>query len=406
MIHEDVIKLSDNTTKIFNTEETVRSKDTRLFLGKNSSNRNIQTYHAPKYPWILEFAEQLRAIGNWSKNEIDLSKEKKDFDSLSKAGRHIFEKGLKFGIALDSCAGRSPLRLFSEGGLSNNPEWELYLTNHQNNELLHSESYTEMVRAIFNDVDDFIESIITDEHVLKRADSILKELDVITDILNRREANLTAWDAGWQNTVFHKASNSDNFINDKLIKKCIYKSAIILNMFEGIRFFATFVTAWSFSEQPEKLLAGSSNIFKLIARDEMIHLDVFQKVIKLLRTSKEEGFLEVVEEMEDEIYELFRTAHKEEMDWIEHLFSKGSPLIGMNETILKEYMDYIFAVRITNIGMDPNIIGLKIKTNPLPWVDNYLDSSHIKSAPQEIESVNYVAAIDSSLDEDFTLEDL
>ena len=161
MIREDVIKLSDNTTKIFNTEETVRSKDTRLFLGENSSNRNIQTYHAPKYPWILEFAEQLRAIGNWSKNEIDLSKEKKDFDSLSKAGRHIFEKGLKFGIALDSCAGRSPLRLFSESGLSNNPEWELYLTNHQNNELLHSESYTEMVRAIFNDVDDFIESILT-----------------------------------------------------------------------------------------------------------------------------------------------------------------------------------------------------------------------------------------------------
>ena len=405
MIHEDVIRLEGNTTKIFNTEETVRSKDTRLFLGENSSNRNIQTYHAPKYPWILEFAEELRALGNWSKNEIDLSKEKKDFDSLSKAGRHIFEKGLKFGIALDSCAGRSPLRLFSESGLSNNPEWDLYLTNHQNNELLHSESYTEMVRAIFNDVDDFIESIITDDFVLQRAESILKELDKVTDILNRRDANLTAWDAGWQNTVFHRSDDED-FINDNLVKKCIYKSAIILNMFEGIRFFATFVTAWSFSEQPEKLLAGSSNIFKLIARDEMIHLDVFQKVIKLLRTSEEEGFFEVVNEMEDEIYELFRTAHKEEMDWIEHLFSKGSPLIGMNETILKEYMDYIFAVRMTNIGMDPDIIGLKLKTNPLPWVDNYLDSSHIKSAPQEIESVNYVAAIDSSLDEDFTLEDL
>ena len=405
MIKEDIIKLRDNTTKIFNTGETVRSKDTRLFLGENSSNRNIQTYHAPKYPWILEFAEELRALGNWSKNEIDLSKEKKDFDSLSKAGRHIFEKGLKFGIALDSCAGRSPLRLFSESGLSNNPEWELYLTNHQNNELLHSESYTEMVRAIFNDVDDFIESIITDDFVLQRAESILKELDKVTDILNRREANLTAWDAGWQNTVFHRSDDED-FINDNLVKKCIYKSAIILNMFEGIRFFATFVTAWSFSEQPEKLLAGSSNIFKLIARDEMIHLDVFQKVIKLLRTSEEEGFFEVINEMEEEIYELFRTAHKEEMDWIEHLFSKGSPLIGMNEPILKEYMDYIFAVRMTNIGMDPDVIGLKLKTNPLPWVDNYLDSSHIKSAPQEIESVNYVAAIDSSLDEDFTLEDL
>jgi ribonucleoside-diphosphate reductase beta chain len=94
------------------------------------------------------------------------------------------------------------------------------------------------------------------------------------------------------------------------------------------------------------------------------------------------------------------------MNWIEHLFSLGSPLIGMNETILKDYMNYIFAVRITNIGMNPERIGVKIKTNPLPWINNYLDSSHIKSAPQEIESVNYVAAIDSSLDEDISLEDL
>jgi len=155
--------------KIFSLGETVNSKRTKLFLGEDSCNRNIQTYHDPKYPWILEFAEEMRAIGNWSKNEIDLSKEKSDFDGLDEAGRHIYESGLKFAITLDSCAGRAPLQLFNNGGISNNPEWELYITNHQNNELLHSESYTEMVRAIYNDVDVFIESIIDDEHIQKRA---------------------------------------------------------------------------------------------------------------------------------------------------------------------------------------------------------------------------------------------
>jgi len=383
--------------KIFNLGTTVKSKETRLFLGDNVSNRNIQTFHDPKYPWILEFAEEMRAIGNWSKNEIDLSKEKADFDSLDKAGRHIFENGLKFAIALDSCAGRGPLQLFNDSGISNNPEWELYLTNHQNNELLHSESYTEMVRAIFNDVDTFIESIIQDEFVQKRAESILGTFDSATDTLDKYQANIAC--AEHDATIPFLLSGND-------LKKAIYKSAMVLNMFEGIRFFATFVTAWSFSEQPVKLFSGSSNIFKLIARDEMIHLDVFQKVIKLLRTDREEGFVEVAEEMEDEMYELFSTAYSEENEWIDHLFSMGSPLIGMNAAILKEYMDYIFAIRMTNIGMDPSKLGLKIKNNPLPWVDNYLDSSHIKSAPQEIESVNYVAAIDSSMDEDFDMEDL
>jgi ribonucleoside-diphosphate reductase beta chain len=138
----------------------------------------------------------------------------------------------------------------------------------------------------------------------------------------------------------------------------------------------------------------------------MIHLDVFQKVLKMLRTDESEGFVEVALAMEQEMYELFESAYVEETDWIDHLFSKGSPLIGMNAAILKEYMDYIFAVRMTNIGMDPKKLGLVLGKNPLPWIDNYLDSSHIKSAPQEIESVNYVAAIDSSQDEDFDLDDL
>jgi len=387
--------------KLFNLGTTVRSKDTRLFLGNNVSNRNIQTFHDPKYPWILEAAEEMRAIGNWSKNEIDLSKEKKDFDSLDEAGRHIFEKGLKFAIALDSCAGRGPLELFNNSGISNNPEWELYLTNHQNNELLHSESYTEMVRAIFNDVDQFIDSIIQDEYVQQRAETILSEFNDSTTTLDQHQANLTCIDHGIAIPMLPFPG-----INNAELRKAIYKSAMVLNMFEGIRFFATFVTAWSFSEQPVKLFAGSSNIFKLIARDEMIHLDVFQKVLKMLRTDKEEGFVEIVQDMEEEMYDLFEVAYIEEMSWVDHLFSKGSPLIGMNAAILKDYMDYIFVVRMTNIGMDPTKLGLSLKTNPLPWVDNYLDSSHIKSAPQEIESVNYVAAIDSSLDEDFSLDDL
>jgi ribonucleoside-diphosphate reductase beta chain len=387
--------------KLFKLGTTVKSKETRLFLGDNVSNRNIQTFHDPKYPWILEAAEEMRAIGNWSKNEIDLSKEKNDFDSLTEAGRHIFEKGLKFAIALDSCAGRGPLQLFNDAGISNNPEWELYLTNHQNNELLHSESYTEMVRAIFNNVDEFIDSIIQDEYVQKRAESILSEFNDSTTTLDEHQANITCRAHGIAEPMLPFPG-----VNNAELRKAIYKSAMVLNMFEGIRFFATFVTAWSFSEQPVKLFAGSSNIFKLIARDEMIHLDVFQKVLKMLRTDKEEGFVEIVQDMEDEMYTLFEVAYEEEMSWVDHLFSKGSPLIGMNAAILKEYMDYIFAVRITNIGMDPSKLGLSIKTNPLPWVDNYLDSSHIKSAPQEIESVNYVAAIDSSLDEDFSLDDL
>jgi len=384
--------------KIFTLGETVNSKRTNLFLGEDSCHRNIQTYHDPKYPWILNFAEEMRANGNWSKNEIDLSKEKRDFESLCDAGKHIYESGLKFAITLDSCAGRAPLQLFNNGGISNNPEWELYITNHQNNELLHSESYTEMVRAIYNDVDSFIESIPGDQYIQKRAISILATFDWATNIFDKMDANNTAINNGKQK-LFPE-------VDERMVKKAIYKSAVTLNMFEGIRFFCTFVTNWSFSEQPVKLMQGSSNVFKLIARDEMIHLDVFQRILQLLNTDKSEGFVEIAKELEEDVYEMFAIGYKEEMDWVEYLFSKGSPLIGMNEDILKAYMDYIFAVRLINIGLDPSRLGLELGDNPLPWIDNYLDSTNVKAAPQEIESVNYIAAIDLSKDEDFSLDDL
>tara|TARA_B100001245_G_scaffold81654_1_gene58625 strand:+ start:23373 stop:24536 length:1164 start_codon:yes stop_codon:yes gene_type:complete len=386
-------------SNIFSLGDTVNSKKTRLFLGPDSGHRNIQTYHDPKYKWILDFAEELRAIGNWSKNEIDLSKDKTDFDSLDEAGRHIYEAGLKFAITLDSMAGRAPLQLFNNGGLSNNPEWELYITNHQNNELLHSESYTEMVRAIYNDIDDFVESIIDDEYIQKRATSLLSAFDWSNSVFEKMEANETSIKNGGKK-IYKE-------VNEKMIKTAIYKAALAFNMFEGIRFFATFVTNWSFSEQPVKLMTGSSNIFKLIARDEMIHLDVFQRVLMLLRSDKNEGFKEIIKDLDDETYDMFKVAYEEEMEWIEYLFSKGTPLIGMNAQILKDYIDYIFWVRMKNIGLNPKKIGLNDQLfNPIPWVDNYLDSSNVKSAPQEIESVNYIAAIDNSKDEDFALDDL
>ena len=384
-------------SKIFELGDTVRSKDTTLFLGENSDHYNIQTYHDPKYPWIMEYAEEMRKVGNWSKNEIDLSKEKTQYDQLDEASRHIYEAGLKFAITLDSCAGRGPLQLFVENGISHNPEWECYINNHQTNEVLHSESYTEMVRALYNDVNVFIDAIIDDEQIQKRATSILGVFDEVTEVFDQ-----------WQtNRVMKRNGKKAPFtVTERDVKKAIYKSAIVLNLFEGVRFFCTFATNWSFSEQPTKLMQGSSNIFKLIARDEMIHLDVFQQVIKMLNSDRSEGFADIANELEDEVYEMYQTAYNEEMDWVTYLFSKGSTLIGMNETILKEYMNYIFAIRINNIGLNPKRIGLELISNPIPWINNYLDSTDIKTAPQEMQAVNYVAAIDNSNEEEFSLDDL
>jgi len=366
--------------KIFNNDAVLDGQNELLFFGKGK--RNIQSYIDPKYPFIMDQAEELRAIGNWSKNEINLIKEKTDFDSLDKAGKHIYESGLKFAIAMDSLAGRGPLALFNDPIVSNNPEWELYLTNHQNNELLHSESYTEIIRAIYSNPKEFINSIISDHNVIDRAHSILKEFASFETFLNEAK------------------------VEGQTAKHELYMALITFNMLEGIRFFCTFATNFSFSEQSPKLMAGSSNIFKLIARDEMIHLKTFQWVINRLRTDSELGFVGVTQNAHTAVLNSFSLAYNEEAKFIKYLFKYGSPLLGMNEDILQNYMDYIFKQRMEAIGVDSRDINIPyIEKNPLPWMRNYLDSSQVKTLPQELESTSYVNAVDFS-DDEITPEDL
>lgn len=385
------------TNKIFNLNtKLIDSRNTKLFL--DDKPVNIQSYANPKYPWIMDYAEEMRSKGNWSKNEINLSKERQQFESLDDAGKHIYESGLRFAIALDSMAGRVPLQMFVQNDISNNPEWELFITQHQANETLHSESYTEIVRAIYDDPDAFLDEILINKDIAKRGASILSAVEMNEVVYEKWEAN----------KLFKKLNLNDPFpeVTEDVMKKAIYLNAVTLNIFEGIRFFCTFATNWSFTEQPVKKMTGSTAIFELIARDEMIHLDVFQRVLRQLRDDSDEGFQQITKECEADVYALYETAYKEELDWIKYLFQYGTPLIGMNEQILSEYMNYIFYIRLKNIGLEPEKIGLKEIKNPIAWINNYLDSSAKKSAPQEMEVTTYVASVDNSQDEDFDMDEL
>ena len=385
------------TNKIFNLNtKLINSQKTKLFFGE--APVNIQSYATPKYPWIMDYAEEMRSKGNWSKNEINLSKEKEQFESLSDAGKHIYESGLRFAIALDSMAGRVPLQMFVQNDISNNPEWELFVTQHQANETLHSEAYTEMIRAIYEDPDEFLAEILVNKDIAERATSIL-------GAVSANEVVYEKWEA---NKLFKELDKALPFpeVTLDVMRKALYLNAVTLNIFEGIRFFCTFATNWSFTEQPEKKMTGSTAIFELIARDEMIHLDVFQKILRQLKSDPSEGFAQIAKDCEADVYALYETALKEEIQWIKYLFKYGTPLIGMNEQILTEYMHYIFYIRLSNIGLKPEKIGLKETKNPIAWINNYLDSSNKKSAPQEMELTTYVASVDTSQDEEIDMDDL
>ncbi len=153
----------------------------------------------------------------------------------------------------------------------------------------------------------------------------------------------------------------------------------------------------------EKLWKCNAKIIKLIARDEALHLTGTQHMINLMRDGKDDPDMKkIAKECESEVIQMFKDGAKQEKEWAEYLFRDGS-MIGLNAEILKQYLEYITNVRMSALNMKPIF---KQNTNPLPWLNHWLDSDNVQVAPQETEITSYlVSAIDntiSSEDEDFS----
>ena len=71
----------------------------------------------------------------------------------------------------------------------------------------------------------------------------------------------------------------------------------------------------------------------------------------------------------------------------EYLFKDGS-MIGLNEKLLADYIDWIGAKRMRAVGLTcPYTAG---RINPLPWTEKWISGRSVQPAPQETEISSYV----------------
>lgn len=102
-------------------------------------------------------------------------------------------------------------------------------------------------------------------------------------------------------------------------------------------------------------------------------------------------------ELIPEIRNIFQKVAEQEFDWADYLFKDGS-MLGLNDTILKNYVKYIVNLRMSAIGLEPIY---DIQSNPIPWVNSYYNSSEVQVSPQESELISYlVGAVDATLADD------
>lgn len=133
--------------------------------------------------------------------------------------------------------------------------------------------------------------------------------------------------------------------------------------------------------------------------DEALHLTTTQHIINTLASGAEgEEWKQIAEETKEECIDIFRIAAQQEKDWATYLFKDGS-MIGLNETILCQYVEYITNHRMKAVGLDP--IFPSVNSNPIPWINAWLTSDNVQVAPQEVEISSYlVSQVDSNVSKD------
>ena len=146
----------------------------------------------------------------------------------------------------------------------------------------------------------------------------------------------------------------------------------------------SFACSWAFAEL--KKMEGNAKIIKLIARDENIHLGSTQTLLKLL-PQDDPDYVTIKTETKAECERMFLSAAQQEKDWARYLFKDGS-MIGLNEVLLCQYIDWLTCKRMTAVGLD---CGMKPgSSNPLPWTQKWIAGAEVQVAPQETEITTYV----------------
>ena len=356
---------------VFNSEE-VDTKKQPMFFGKPLG---VQRYDSFKYPVFDRLTTQMLGYF-WRPEEVSLQKDRSDYQSLRPEQKHIFTSNLKYQILLDSVQGRGPGMAFAP--YTALPELESAMNVWQFMEMIHSKSYTYIIKNVYPDPSEVFDTILNDERILDRAKSVTRAYDeFINEAQQWGQSNL--WKDGWENT-----QAKDNSLNE--LKRKLYRAVANVNILEGIRFYVSFACSFAFGEL--KLMEGSAKIISLISRDENQHLVLTQNIMKNWMNGDDPEMKQIAEEEKDNVISMFKKAVKEEKEWAEYLFKDGS-MIGLNDKLLSQYVEWIANKRMKALGLDP-IYDQPLRNNPLPWTQHWISSKGLQVAPQETEVESYV----------------
>lgn len=347
--------------KIVDLNLIVPIKDIKIFLGKYNG---FQRYDIYKHPFSKVIERSMRQAF-WTPEEISMISDRENFKELPEHIQEIFFNNLLFQTFMDSVQNRGLDSVMSE--LVTSSEWEAVFKSQAYFELIHSLSYSHIIREMFSaNATEIFDKIYDLPKIKHRTDKEIQAYSDIKDYLNGIKS-----------------------YNDEELRKKILTLLIHIFFLEGLKFYVSFLVTYTINNSYSDSIPGVTKIIKLINFDEDMHVAVVGGLINILMRDKEEGFTHLFEGgwFKETCYKIVEEIVEDELKWGEYLLEFGQ-IPSLTSQVLESFMKYYANDRLYRVGLDPLYKDVK-KIDIVDWFDHYKDINKDNTAQQEATALNY-----------------
>ncbi|WP_238845420.1 ribonucleotide-diphosphate reductase subunit beta [Nostoc edaphicum] len=328
---------------VFNPNGNDDTGNRLIWFGETT---NLMQLNDVRYSWAVSLYRQMRE-NFWIPEKIDITQDVTDYVNLTPGERRAFDGILSYLTFLDS------VQTCNVPHIKNSvtaPEIALCMAEQISQEAMHNQSYQYIIETVIPS------DRRTHVYDFWRSDRILKA---------RCE-----FIAGLYQKYVDKPTLENYFV-----------SLLADYLLEGLYFYNGFIFFYNLSSR--MLMSGSADIFRMINRDELSHVRLYQKLIP--------EAMQVFPHSREQIYEMFALAVEHECKWTGHIV--GDDILGITANSTEQYTKYLANARLKAIGLDPLWTEAIYKKSPYAHLERFSDTkkeAHTKANFFEASVTSYV----------------
>ena len=338
-----VIEKTMQPNPIFNPsgDDTVENRS--IWFGNTT---NLMQLNDVRYSWAIGLYQQMRE-NFWIPQKLDLTQDVTDYWNLTGDERRAYNGILSYLTFLDSI---QTCNLPHIKSCITAPEIGLCIAEQIAQEGMHNQSYQYIIETV---IPSDRRSAV---YEFWRTDTILQaRCEFIAGLYQK----------------YLDFPNEENY----------FMALVADYLLEGMYFYNGFIYFYNLASR--MLMPGSADIFKMINRDELSHVRLYQKLIP----EAQEIFPHSVEA----IYSMFSVAVAHECTWTNHII--GDNVLGITSETTEQYTKYLANMRLRAIGLQPLYTQERYQKSPYKHLERFGDTKsagHVRANFFEAGVTSYV----------------